>query len=493
MRFGAACGVPLDIWEWYPVMNALNYIVNRESALPVVLTGRQMSMVAFGTVISYGLVSGSAFPLLVAGSAAVPAYMAAGLVALLLMVCLGSMVAQRATPGAFGSYAECHLGPATGFLVRAAYLASLVLIIGTEVSLLTPVLAAWLPHANTAAVLSVLLAGLVLVNLGGARTFAHCEVALSAFKILSLIALIALAVYHAAQGFSVQSQSSVGFASSLAEVPFVNIWQAFMLATLGFVGIESLAIVAAETKISADGLRCRLRVTTLAVVGLALAAAASASALVQSGAASLSQPPFGTLLGLAGLPWPNTLFRVLVLVTILSVLNSQIYCASRMLFSMARAGQAPVGLGRTTARGPVRAVMATGALSIVVLLLNTWQAGAAYVAATAIATTGLLFVWLAIFLASARHRMGSKTVHLKSRTQRCIGAIAPTAGALVVVAIAGSTLAIDEFVSTLHIGVPFMLLLWLGYAIFKYLTDSKRSRHRAPANAGRPTATLLVE
>lgn len=474
-------------------MNALNYVVNRESALPVVLTGRQMSMVAFGTVISYGLVSGSAFPLLVAGPAAVPAYIAAGLMALLLMVCLGRMLVHAPTPGAFGSYAECHLGATTGFLVRAAYLVSLVLIIGTEVSLLTPILAAWLPHGNTVVVLAALLAGLVLVNVGGAKAFAHCEVALSTFKVLSLIALIALAGYQAAQGLSAQPRAFGGVASTLADVPFVNIWQAFMLATLGFVGIESLAIVAAETKTSADALRRRLRLTTLAVVGLALAAAASASALVQSGAASLSQPPFGTLLGLVGLPWPNTLFRVLVLVTVLSVLNSQMYCASRMLFSMARAGQAPASLGLATTRGPVRAVIVTGGLSLAVLLLNTWQVGGAYVVSTAIATTGLLFVWLAIFLTGARQQMDKQTVPLKSRTQRGISAIAPAVGAMVVVAIAASTLAIDEFASTLHIGVPFMLLLWLGYAVFKSLPHSKRSRHRAPANAGRPTATLVVE
>lgn len=452
-----------------------------------------MSMVAFGTVISYGLVSGSALPLLLAGPAVVPAYAAAALVALSLMACLGRLVARHPTPGAFGSYAECYLGPVAGFMVRAAYLASLALIIGTEVFLLAPILTAWLPHINVAAMLAALLAGLALINMGGARAFAYCEVALSAFKIISLIALIGLAGYHAAHGVSGQTHTSIDFADALRGVPFANIWQAFMLATLGFVGIESLAIVAAETNATAGALRRRMRITVLAVVGLALAAVAAASAVVHSGAVSLTQPPFGALLGLAGLPWPTTLFRILVLVTALSVLNSQMYCASRMLFSMARAGQAPAGLGRSSDRGPVRAVIATATLSLAVLLLNTWLAADAYVAATAIATTGLLFVWLAIFLTHVRRRIGSTAVPGKSRTGSRASAIAPAGGALLVVAIAASTLAIDEFATTLRIGIPFMALLWLGCAFARSMAHSKRSKSRAMATAAPLSAPLLVE
>lgn len=474
-------------------MNHLNHILNRESALPAVLSGRQMSMVAFGTVISYGLVSGSALPLLLAGPAAFPAYVAAALVVLALMAGLSRLAAQYPTPGAFGSYAECTLGPATGFLVRAAYLASLVLIIGTEVSLLVPVLAAWLPQASPVWLLAGVLAMLTLVNMAGAHAFARCEVAFSMLKVGALIALIGLAFHYATQGTSTPAPSSSALTSVFGAVPFTNVWQAFMLATLGFVGIESLAIVAAETRSSGQGLRRTLRITTFAVVGLTLAAVAAASALLDSGVNSLSRPLFATLLDLARLPWSNTLFRVLVLVTILSVLNSQIYCASRMLFSLARAGQAPAMLGRSSRRGPVRAVAVTGGLSIAVLGVNTWLPGYAYVVATSIAISGLLFVWLAIFLTHARRDLGRDAMFRRPPTQSRLRAVPAIVGAAVVAAIAGSTLVIDEFAATLHIGLPFLLVLWLGYVGFAFLSRSTRSTGRASAMADRLSAPFQAE
>ncbi|MEN4920147.1 amino acid permease [Achromobacter spanius] len=472
-------------------MSNLNNILNRESALPVVLGSRQMSMVAFGTVISYGLVSGSAFPLLVAGAAAIPAYAAAALVALLLMASLGRLVAKHPTPGAFGSYAECYLGSTVGFMVRAAYFASLVLIIGTEVSLLAPVLTAWVPHVSADAMLVAVLAGLAIVNLLGARAFARCEVALSAFKVLALVGLIGLACYIA-HGAPTPTHES---AASLI-VPFSNIWQAFMLAVFGFIGIESLAIVAAETKATPDALRRGIRVTSFAVVGLAFVAVVVAGALLQAGMVSLSKPPFGALLQLAGLPWPNTLLRVLILVTVLSVLNSQMYCASRMLFSMARAGQAPAGLGRVSAaRGPVWAVGASGGISIVVFLVNGWLAGGVFVAATAVATTGLLFVWLAIFLSHVSHRLGRHGGARRFSKSAILSVIPAAAGALVVVAIAASILAIDEFAPTMRIGLPTLLLLWLIAALSRFMTKAKTTRFKpeAPANAGRLSAHPLIE
>ncbi|MFD4841180.1 amino acid permease [Achromobacter sp. NPDC058515] len=447
-------------------MNALGYIQHRESGLPAVLGGRQMSMVAVGTVISYGLISGSAFPLLAAGPAAVLAYLAAALVAVLLMACLSGLASAHPTPGAFGSYAECYLGPAAGFMVRAAYFASFVLIMGTEVSLLAPVLNAWLPQVHTGLLLACVFVGLALVNLHGTRTFAHCEVALSMLKVLALIGLIGLACYYAAFGTPTPPHNPIDAVAAIRGASFPSIWQAFILAALGYVGIESLAVAAGEANVSARALRRRMRATTLAVVGLTVAAVAASAALVNSGVVSLFQAPFGALLGLTATPWPQTLFRALIFVTVLSVLNSQMYCASRMLFSMARAEQAPSALGRSSARGPSRAVIATAGLAFAVFLAGAWFPVQTYLASTSIATTGLLFVWLAIFLTYGSYRR-SQTGRANTRRARLRDIAAAGGGALTVGTIAASTWAAESFSLTLRVGLPFMLLLWLTYALLK--------------------------
>ncbi|MNK91818.1 GABA permease [compost metagenome] len=463
-------------------MDKLSYILRRESGLPAVLTGRQMSMVAFGTVISYGLISGSAFPLLAAGPAAVLAYLAAAMVAVSLMACLSRLASAHPTPGAFGTYAECYLGPTAGFMVRTAYFASLVLIMGTEVTLLAPVLSVWVPQAHTGLLLASVFVGLALVNLRGARTFALCEVVLSTIKVMALAGLIGLACYYAAFGTPMAPHAPVNVVAAIWGTPLSDIWQAFILAALGYVGIESLAVVAGEAKTSASALRRRMLLTSLAVAGLAIAAVTASAALVYSGMVSLFETPFSALLRVAGMPWPQTLFRALILITVLSVLNSQLYCASRMLFSLARAEQAPSGLGRFTARGPSRAVIATAVLALAVFFFSAWLPIQTYAVATAIATTGLLFVWLATFLTYVIYRRG-QTATAKSSKTRHMGTVAAGAGALTVGAIAVSTWAIDSFSLTLRIGFPFMLLLWLAYVLLG---------RREQANANRLYANQLT-
>lgn len=440
-------------------------------------------MVAVGTVISYGLISGSAFPLLTAGPAAVLAYLAAAVVAVSLMACLSRLASAHPTPGAFGSYAECYLGPAAGFMARAAYFVSFVLIMGTEVTLLGPVLNAWVPQAHTGLLLVSVFAALALVNLWGTRTFAFCEVVLSAIKVLALAGLMALACYYAVFGTPTAPHEPVDVVAAILGTPFPYFWQAFILAALGYVGIESLAIVAGETNAPAIALRRRMLVTSVAVVGLATAAVAASAALVHSGMVSLAETPFSALLRVAGMPWPQTLFRALILVTVLSVLNSQLYCASRMLFSLSRAEQAPSALGQATSRGPSRAVIATVALALAVFLASTWLPGPTYALATAIATTGLLFVWLVIFLTYVGYRRGrAATARSRSAGQR--DTVLAVAGAMVVAAIAVSTWAIDSFALTLRIGLPFMLLLWLAYTLIARRLQANASRLCADPLAG---------
>ncbi|KRC84566.1 hypothetical protein ASE30_22335 [Achromobacter sp. Root83] len=446
-----------------------------------------MSMVAFGTVISYGLVSGSAFPLLAAGPAAVLAYLAAALIAISLMACLSRIASAHPTPGAFGSLAEGYLGATAGFMVRAAYFVSLVLIMGTEVTLLVPVLNAWLPNVHTGPLLVAVFVGLALVNLHGARTFARSEVVLSALKILALAGLIAMACYYAAFGTPSRAQAQFDVVAAIRAAPLPGVWQAFVLAVLGYVGIESLAIVAGETNASAQALRRRMRVTSLAVVALTILAVTASAALVFSGTVSLFEIPFSALLGVAGLPWPKTLFGALLLVTVLSVLNSQMYCASRMLFSLARAGQAPSAFGRASPRGPAPAVLATAVLALLVVLAGAWFPGQTYAVATSIATAGLLFVWLAIFLTYIGYRRGQAAT-AKFHPAGHLDSAAAVAGALVVATIAASTWVIESFSLTLRIGLPFMALLWIGHAL--------RGRRGLPrverANTNRLCADQLI-
>jgi L-asparagine transporter-like permease len=469
----------------------INQIIRRESGLPAVFTRAQLAAIAVGAVISYGVVSGSSFPLTVAGPAAVLSYAAAALVALLLMRCLSDMTAAHPTPGGFASYAEAFLGPRTGFVVRAAYVISVVAIVGTEIAMLERVLAWWLPQVPPSLVVIALLAGLNLLHLAGARVFAWVELALSAVKALALLALIVIACVYAFNAAPPTVEGARAASSSiLAGMTGPQLWQAFTIATMGFIGLEVMSIAGAETRVPARvparglgrGLGRSMRRAAWCVVVLVVAGVAASAWFQWHEPVAPNLTPFVQLLEMAKLPGAQLAFTVLMAVTVVSVLNCQIYGGSRMLFSMARAGQAPAVLGRAgKLRTPVTVVVAAAMLVYAAHLVFP---GVVYVAASSMAITSLLAIWIVIFLVHIRFQRGG--VEGRSGAGRsgegrgAKGAWRGVAGVLVMMAITASTLQIDAFAPALLYGIP----LWLVLALAAMCLPNKTTTHH-PDNIGR--------
>ncbi|WP_039883367.1 amino acid permease [Achromobacter piechaudii] len=430
----------------------INQIIGRESGLPVVFSRWQLTVIALGAVISYGVVSGSGFPLMVAGPAAVLSYGAAALIALLMMRCLSELTAAHSTPGAFGSYAEAFLGWRTGFVVRAAYVASVVGIVGTEIAMLESAFAWWFAPLPPALVAGGLLAGLSLVHVVGARAFAWMELAFVLIKGLALLALIVLACRYAmgAADFSSEAVHAAS-ASFMQDLHGFALWQAFAIATMGFIGLEILSIAASETKGHGVCVGRSMRTATR-WAALLVVAGVSASAWFQwHEVAPPALAPFVFLLEFSQVPGARLAFSVLMVVTVVSVLNCLIYGASRMLFSMARAGQAPAKLAPASGLGRAIAVVTT--LAILVYAAHKAFPGVVYVAVSSIAITALLAIWAAIFLAYFRYR------RLPDGAGQGRGSWRGAVGALVIVTITVSTLWIEAFAPTLLYGVPFLILL----------------------------------
>src|SRR5580698_3944403 len=125
--------------------SAFSAIVQRESGLRRTLSARKLAMIAIGGAIGTGLFLGSGFAIGMAGSSVLVSYAIGALIALLLMGCLAEMTVAHPTTGSFGAYAEHYIGPLAGFLVRYAYLACIVLAVGTEVTAVALYMKFWFP------------------------------------------------------------------------------------------------------------------------------------------------------------------------------------------------------------------------------------------------------------------------------------------------------------------------------------------------------------
>ena len=149
------------------------------------------------------------------------------------------------------------------------------------------------------------------------------------------------------------------------------------------------------------------------------------------------------------------------------VINADTFGAGRMMFALARQGQAPAALGRTTARGvPIAAVLIMiGALAVGVVL-NAVVPESAFAVVASLATFATVWVWLMILLAhlGMRRRMRREG----AQADRFPVPLWPVGPWLAVAFIVGVIVLLAVFPATriaLVVGVVWLILLGAAWAI----------------------------
>src|SRR4029453_18321669 len=165
----------------------------------------------------------------------------------------------------------------------------------------------------------------------------------------------------------------------------------------------------------------------------------------------VGQSPFvGALEGI-GIPGAASLMNFVVLTAALSSANANLYLISRTLFSLARGGYVPRGLGEVNQRGaPINALLVSGVGVAAAVLVQIQWPETAYQKLFGVALFGALFVWLMIFVTHIAFRRRGVPVG------SCIGSVA-------IAAMLISTKWVPALEDTLLIGVPWLASLGVGY------------------------------
>ncbi|MGW3124121.1 amino acid permease, partial [Streptomyces sp. NPDC001107] len=106
-----------------------------------------------------------------------------------------------------------------------------------------------------------------------------------------------------------------------------------------------------------------------------------------------------------GIPHASQIMNAIVLTSVLSCLNSGLYTASRMAFSLARRSDAPASFGRTTRRGvPQAAILASVVFGFVAVAFNYLWPDTVFQFLLNSSGAIALFVWLVICFSQLRMR-----------------------------------------------------------------------------------------
>jgi len=434
-------------------------ILEREKGLRRGLSSGQLSMIAIGGAIGTGLFLGSGSAIHLAGPAVLVSYAIGGLIALLLMGCLAEMTVAHPTSGSFGAWAEFYVGPLGGFLVRYAYWSCIVLAVGTEVTAIAVYMRYWYPHAPGWIWILAFSAALIAINAVNVKLFGSVEYCFSMLKIAAILAFIALGAWVVF--------TRIGFGNYTSSGGFLpqggwGMWVAVLVSIFSYFSIEMIAVAAGEARDPQLAITRAFRATMFRLAFFYLLTLALIVAMAPWTEANTGQSPFVKVMAGTHVPGAAGLVNFVILVAALSAMNSQLYVAARMMFSLSRAGYAPRRFGELNTRGiPLPAMLLSTMGIAVAAILCVLYPDASFTLMMSISMFGAMFTWLMIFVTHLFFRRVFRRNHRSEVLAfRMWGYPWLTlAGAGLMIACLITTFFTREFRMTLIVGIPFLFLL----------------------------------
>jgi AAT family amino acid transporter len=440
------------------------------------LSQRQLTMMAIGGAIGVGLFLGSSVTIRLAGPAVILSYLLGAGIALIMSYVLTEMAVVHPVAGAFGVYAEKYLNPWAGFSVRATYGVAQIIAIGAEVTAAGIYISYWLPNVPQWIWVVLVSAALVALNSMQVNRLGEFEYWFAMIKVAAICAFIIVGL---ALIFGVGGRQAIGLANLTQHGGFLpagwkGVWLSLTITVTSYMGVEIIAVTAGEAQNPAVTIPRAMRNIVYRLIGFYVLAITIMVTMVpwnQASGSSLSGSPFVTAFAAAHIPFAAAIMNFVVLTAALSSVNTNLYLATRMLFSLGRGGYAPTWMGKVSSNGvPHRALLASTAGIIAAILLAIFAPKNAFLMLYGTAVAGMLFVWLVILNTHLRFRKAIASERLLSLPMRLPGHPAFTiVGILLLLAISVTTF----FVDGLQWSVP-TFSVFLALISILYLRSNRR-------------------
>lgn len=384
------------------------------------LRQRHLTMISIGGVIGAGLFVASGSAIHKVGPGVIVSYAITGLIVVFIMRMLGELAANDPDSGSFSAYAEKTFGPRAGFIIGWLYWWYWLGVIALEDAAGARLVHAWLPALPQWFYALVILVALTASNLVSVRSFGEFEFWFATIKVAAIVAFLAigaLAIVGLLPGARPPGLSNlVGAGGFLPHGPGAIV--AGILIIVGsFVGTEIVTIAAAESREPTTALRKAIRSVVWRILLFYIGSMVVVVTLVPWSADELVIGPFAAVLSHLHIPAAGEIITLVALTAVLSALNSSIYTASRMMFSIARRGGAPARCGLATRVGvPRNAVLTASAVGLVAVVFNYVAPDTVFLFIQESTSTLALFVYIGIAVTQlfARWRSADRGAELRA-------------------------------------------------------------------------------
>ena len=390
-------------------MQSSNSNANSETkTLKRAMSTRHLVMLSLGGAIGTGLFLGSGEVIAQTGPVgAIIAYILGGLIAYMVMLCLGELAVHMPVAGSFGAYAQKYIGPGTGYMISWVYWLTWTATLGTEFTAAALLMQEWFPHISMWIWTIIFAITIFALNLSSTRIFAESEfwlalvkvVTVVAFIILGLLAIFSLIPFHGAE-------SAPLFHNLTAQGWFpqglVPIFTTMLIVNFAFSGTELIGVAAGETKDPAVNVPKAINAAIWRLLIFFVGTIVVISALLPFqvaglGGESVSNSPFVTVFNYIGIPYADDIMRFVIITALLSAANSGLYAASRMMWSLSAQRQLPQVFSRLSSSGtPVIALVVTMFGAIPGLLSEHFAPETIFKNLLGIAAFTMVIVWMSI-------------------------------------------------------------------------------------------------
>ncbi|WP_110955501.1 amino acid permease [Anaerosinus massiliensis] len=327
----------------------------KEKELDRGLKARHIELIALGGTIGVGLFMGSASTIKWAGPSVMIAYGLAGIIMFFVMRIMGEMLYLEPVTGSFATYAHKYISPFAGYLTAWCYWflwvtvgMSEVTAIGIYMNYWFPDLAQWIPALIGVGIVA-------LANLVSVKYYGEFEFWFALIKVTTIVAMLVVGfgvIFFGigndgvAMGVGNLFQHGGFFTGGLEGFIF-----ALCLVTASYQGVELVGITAGEAKDPKNTLRKAIQNIIWRILLFYVGAIFVILSIYPWNQIGTIGSPFVMTFAKVGIASAAGIINFVVLTAAMSGCNSGIYSAGRMLYTLAKNGQAPKFLGEVSSKG----------------------------------------------------------------------------------------------------------------------------------------------
>ncbi len=360
------------------------------------LKSRHIQLIALGGAIGTGLFLGIAQTIKMAGPSVLLGYALAGFIAFLIMRQLGEMVVDEPVAGSFSYFADKYCGHMAGFMSGWNYWVLYVLVSMAELTAVGIYVQYWWPGVPTW--VSALAFFLIInaISLANVRAFGEMEFWFAIIKVVAVVGMIVYGGYLLVSGNAGPEATVANLWSHGGFFPngVSGLVMAMAVIMFSYGGLELVGITAAEASNPSETIPKATNQAIYRILIFYVGALGVLLSLYPWEKVVTGGSPFVMIFHALNSNWVANALNFVVLTAALSVYNSGVYSNSRMLYGLARQGNAPKSLLKVNQRGVPLAALGMSALATgICVVLNYFMPGQVFELLMGLVVSSLVINW----------------------------------------------------------------------------------------------------